>query len=168
MSTRQSARGQSLVEIALVLPVFLLLVLGLLDVGRLVFAYNTLSQAAREGARLASVQAGWIPPLPPGVTCTIPMPDLSPPPATACPTNSADFATRVERAVNRMTLVVGTLPSSQITISCATVGDNCATGHQTGSPVTVKVTYSFRMITPFIGQIIDNIPLAAAASMTIN
>ena len=47
--------GQGLVEFALVLPIFILLVVSLFDLGRAVFAYNTLTNAAREGARLAIV-----------------------------------------------------------------------------------------------------------------
>ena len=48
-------RGQSLVEFALALPVFLLLLFGLLDVGRLVYDYSTLANAARSGLRVAIV-----------------------------------------------------------------------------------------------------------------
>ncbi len=48
-------RGQALVEFALVLPIIVLLVLGLLDLGRAVFSYNTLSQAARQATRTAMV-----------------------------------------------------------------------------------------------------------------
>jgi Flp pilus assembly protein TadG len=48
-------RGQALVEFALVIPLFLLIVVGLFDLGRAVFAYNTLTNAAREGARMAIV-----------------------------------------------------------------------------------------------------------------
>ena len=47
--------GQSLVEFAIVLPVIVLVVLGLFDLGRGVFAYNTLAQAARQANRLAMV-----------------------------------------------------------------------------------------------------------------
>jgi len=53
-STR-SPRGQALVEMALVLPIFLLVMVALFDLGRAVFAYNTLTNAAREGVRLAIV-----------------------------------------------------------------------------------------------------------------
>jgi Flp pilus assembly protein TadG len=53
---RRRTRGQALVEFALVIPIFLLLVFGLLDVGRLVFINNAISQGAREGARYGSVQ----------------------------------------------------------------------------------------------------------------
>ena len=51
------SRGQSLVEFALVFPLMMLLVFALIDMGRLVFASNSLAEAAREGARWGSVQA---------------------------------------------------------------------------------------------------------------
>ncbi|MBA3296244.1 MAG: pilus assembly protein [Acidobacteria bacterium] len=50
-----TGRGQSLVEFALVLPIAILLLMAIFDVGRAVFAYNGLTNAAREGARLAVV-----------------------------------------------------------------------------------------------------------------
>ena len=37
------------------IPLFLLLMVALFDMGRAVFAYNTLTNAAREGARMAIV-----------------------------------------------------------------------------------------------------------------
>jgi Flp pilus assembly protein TadG len=49
------ARGQSLVEFALVLPILLILLLGILDFGRAVAAYNGVSNAARTGVRVAIV-----------------------------------------------------------------------------------------------------------------
>ena len=48
-------RGQSLVEFALVLPILLILMLGILDFGRAIFAYNSVSNGARSGARVAIV-----------------------------------------------------------------------------------------------------------------
>jgi len=48
-------RGQSLVEFALVLPIFLLLITGLFDLARAVWQENTLAFAAREGSRYAIV-----------------------------------------------------------------------------------------------------------------
>jgi hypothetical protein len=48
-------RGQGLVEFALVFPIFLLLVVAAIDVGKGVFAYNSITNGAREGARLAIV-----------------------------------------------------------------------------------------------------------------
>jgi Flp pilus assembly protein TadG len=52
---RRRTRGQSLVEFALVIPLFILLLVAVFDLGRAVFAYNTLTNAAREGARMAIV-----------------------------------------------------------------------------------------------------------------
>jgi len=48
-------RGQSLVEFALVAPVLLVILLGVVDLGRAIYYYNTLSNLAREGARAGIV-----------------------------------------------------------------------------------------------------------------
>jgi hypothetical protein len=53
--SRMSSRGQALAEFALVFPLAMLLLLAVFDVGRAVFVYNGLTNAAREGARLAVV-----------------------------------------------------------------------------------------------------------------
>jgi Flp pilus assembly protein TadG len=55
VKARGRRSGQALVEFALLIPVFLLILVSLFDLGRAVFAYNTLTNAAREGARLAIV-----------------------------------------------------------------------------------------------------------------
>lgn len=47
--------GQGLVEFALVFPIFIMLLLGVFDIGRAVFAYNEITNAAREGVRIAIV-----------------------------------------------------------------------------------------------------------------
>lgn len=51
-SFRDGERGQALVETALVLPMFLILILGIVDFGRAYQQHITVSGAAREGARL--------------------------------------------------------------------------------------------------------------------
>jgi hypothetical protein len=48
-------RGAAAVEFALLLPVLLLLLFGIIDFGRAINAQITLTQAAREGARLAAL-----------------------------------------------------------------------------------------------------------------
>ncbi len=50
-------RGAAAVELALVLPVLLLVVFGVVDFGRMLHAQLRLSQAAREGARAAALGA---------------------------------------------------------------------------------------------------------------
>jgi Flp pilus assembly protein TadG len=53
--SRRRQDGQSLVEVALVLPILVLILLGVFDFGRAVFAFNTVENAAREAARVAIV-----------------------------------------------------------------------------------------------------------------
>jgi Flp pilus assembly protein TadG len=48
-------RGAAAVEFALLLPLLLLIVFGIVDFGRALNAQITLTQAAREGARLAAL-----------------------------------------------------------------------------------------------------------------
>ena len=48
-----SSRGTTMVEFALIVPVLLLLLFGILDLGRALNAYVTMSNASREGARYA-------------------------------------------------------------------------------------------------------------------
>jgi Flp pilus assembly protein TadG len=53
--SRRSRRGQSLVEFALVFPIVIVILLAIFDLGRLVFAYNDIGNAARQGARTAII-----------------------------------------------------------------------------------------------------------------
>lgn len=55
---RRSELGQSLVESSLALAIFLMLLIGTVDLGRLAYQYNAVGQAARELARVASVHPG--------------------------------------------------------------------------------------------------------------
>jgi len=48
-------KGQSILELALILPIMLTLILGITEFGRAWMAMNVLTGAVREGARLASV-----------------------------------------------------------------------------------------------------------------
>ncbi len=61
---RSRTRGQSLVEFALVIPLFLLILSGIMDFGFLLYSRMTVINAAREGARVATTMtedAGTIP-----------------------------------------------------------------------------------------------------------
>lgn len=53
--------GATLVEMAVVIGIFLMLVLGMLDLGIGVFRYNIVSHAARQGARMAIVHGSMAP-----------------------------------------------------------------------------------------------------------
>ncbi len=50
-----SAAGQALAEFAIVVPLIVLFMVAAVDVGRGVFAYNSITNAVREGARMAIV-----------------------------------------------------------------------------------------------------------------
>lgn len=62
IGTRRSrpAEGQSLVEFALVLPILAMLMFGIFDLGRFVFAYADVAGAAREGSRFGLVHPLWV------------------------------------------------------------------------------------------------------------
>ena len=57
----RAQRSQALIEFALVSPVLLLLLFGVVDIGRAVFYYDTISHAAREGARVAVRASNQLP-----------------------------------------------------------------------------------------------------------
>jgi hypothetical protein len=55
--------GQSIVEMAFVLPILLIVLFGIMEFGYLIFAYSTVSQAARNGAETAAQlppYEGWL------------------------------------------------------------------------------------------------------------
>jgi len=52
---KSDQKGQSLVEVAVALPVLLLILLGILDLGRAYFTYIALADAAAEGAAYGAI-----------------------------------------------------------------------------------------------------------------
>ena len=52
----RSERGQTMVETAMVLPILLILIFGMIDFGRAFNAWITVTNAAREGARVAATR----------------------------------------------------------------------------------------------------------------
>lgn len=53
---RRKEKGQSIVELALLLPLLLLMLLGLLDFGRVYYVMVSLNDAAQEGASYAAMR----------------------------------------------------------------------------------------------------------------
>ena len=159
--------GQSLVEFALVLPLFILLLFGVLDVGRYVYMNSVLSQAAREGARVAAAEAGWI-----GMTTTqdpscvtsAALITSANPGAHVCPAAvtgvSNSLQADVTAAANRMVAPFGAV--KHVYFSCQPVGSprprdgrtpDCPAGNRTASKsvVWVRVELTFTPLTPVIG-----------------
>lgn len=53
---RRSERGAAMIEFAIVLPLLLLFICGIVDFGRALWAVNLLTSAARQGGRWAAAQ----------------------------------------------------------------------------------------------------------------
>ena len=156
-------RGQALVEFALILPIFLFMLFGLVDMGRFVYLNSTLSQAAREAARVESVQAGWV-----GHTDA----NCNQPGGPVCPANLAALRTNVLAAANRMMAPFGAVTDAELYTSCATTAPtNAWTTKTCASPTglaSVRIQLSYVPITPFIGRLFSSITAASAATMVIN
>ncbi len=59
MNHKSGAAGTTIVEFAIISIAFFLLIIGLLDVGRGIWTYNSLSAVAREGTRYAIVNGSF-------------------------------------------------------------------------------------------------------------
>jgi len=53
-SNQSRYRGQAIVEFAIALPIILILLVGILEVGRAIFIYSAVTNASREAVRYAS------------------------------------------------------------------------------------------------------------------
>ena len=102
-------KAQGLVEFALVVPILLILAMSVVDFGWGLRAYLTVTNSAREGARL-------------GITCA----------------TDQDIKDRVVAYSN------GLIGDSNVTV----VSNPCKNGGKTGDPLTVKVAYDYKYITP--------------------
>ena len=51
---RPRARGQAMLELALILPIFLLILMAIVEAGRLLLIYSSVSSASREAARFGA------------------------------------------------------------------------------------------------------------------
>ena len=147
------------------MPIFLFGVFGLIDGARLVYLNSTLSQAAREGAREASVEASWI-----GSTDAACGTAGGP----VCPSTVDGFRAQVVTAANHMTAPFGPIPSANVYITCSSASptgnwtaQTCA-NRAPGGLVSVRVTYTYTALTPVVGQILGTLTLSGSASMVIN
>lgn len=133
--------GQGLVEMALALPVLLVLLLGLFDIGRGVYAYGAITNSAREGARLAIVNQ-----------------DL---PSIYQRAASQSVGVAVATCVR-------VLAPGLTTSDCATTNASKLCGTlNVGCIVSVEVRTSYVPITPLVGQLIGPITFISRTEMPI-
>jgi Flp pilus assembly protein TadG len=137
------SRGQALVEFALVLPIFLLLLFGLIDVGRYVYVSNAFNQAAREAARTGAVEQ-W------KYDC----------PASVPVAGQNRFTCTMAVAQDR--LVGQSIDTGASSVTCVSAALQTQTASQCGATDILIVSLTsgtganrFRFLTPIIGQILS-------------
>ena len=156
--------GQSLVEVAISMTVLLILLAGVVDLGRAFFTYITLRDAAQEGASYAAVINTRL---------------LD---STEIPNYCSDITDRVlittkeleGGASNGPINLENLADAGEVNVETTINGTECTLVSQAdvciGGAVSVRVTYDdFPMTTPFMGAIIGSqtIPLSAVVVDTI-
>lgn len=124
----RSERGASAVELAIVLPVLFLVIAGIVDFGRYFFTQIQVTNAAREGARVAIITRGPTPDPVPVITDRVKaaLPNVAPaaitisPIATCATGSTADASVNVQLSFDwivmgpAIRMVRGSWPSSGI------------------------------------------------------
>ncbi|HLY13722.1 MAG TPA: TadE/TadG family type IV pilus assembly protein [Candidatus Limnocylindrales bacterium] len=154
MRRRSDARGQGLIEFALVLPIIVLMFVAIFDFGRAVYALNTVANAAREGARVAAVDQVLTSP-----DCVESMPVEDP--------NNPHWSIRTCAVSAAQALG---LPTSAVTVSYAAppgINLSCAPTLHVGCIATVTVQYTWTAITPLIGGLIGPVSISSSSQMPI-
>lgn len=164
-------RGQGLVEFALVIPVFLVMMFGVLDFGRVIWARNSLENAAREGARYAIVHGGS-----PSQSCPVgpasPLVTVPTAPTADCPAYSPSTQP-VKDAALRFAFAPGSGVAA--TVCYHTAGTTCIGNINSpanitnirGTAVTVRVTSTLNLIVPSLLHL-GSFGVSGESTMLIN
>jgi hypothetical protein len=145
--------------------VFLVMTMGVVDVGRVIWATTSLNSAAREGARYAIVHGGSTSdPCPVGR----PGPDSNPNPVAAClyPSPSKQY---IYDTATASTIAGG---SNVIVTACYGAGctgntDASGADNRRGTPVTVTITSQINLVTPaFLGM--TSFTVSGTSTMVVN
>jgi hypothetical protein len=167
---RRREAGQASLELAIVLPMAMALLIGMFDIGRVVWANDVASSAAAEAVRFAIVRGGSIsnpcPVGPPGGSAIVP------PPSSTCPYPSPSKQAIVDRARERAWAVGGTI-GVQVCYGAGCRGDGDAAGatNARGTPVTVTVSTDLSLVsTAFLGAILgrQTFPVHASSTLPVN
>jgi Flp pilus assembly protein TadG len=118
--------GSALVEFAVVALVLLTLLFGIVDVGRALFAYDFVANAARLGTRFAMVR---------GTNCILPD-------GSSCSATQSDIQTYITS--NATGINTSALTVTAICIGGASSSPPCTPG----VPIRVTVQYAFAFISP--------------------
>jgi TadE-like protein len=167
-------RSQAMIEFALISPVLLLLLFGIVDIGRAIFYYDTINHAVREGARTA-VRASSPLPTNADILATVTTQLIGTPVTEPCPQGPG--ATSATPSPNAALLYV-TEPTPPSTIEPtpppnapggeypAIAAGSCSAVNPASGNARLQVTIRFNLvlITPVIAQATANhIVMTAAA-----
>ena len=161
------SRGQALLEFALVLPIFLSLLFLIVDFGRVVWATNSLANAAREGARYAIVHGGSASnpcPVGPSVPNVTNIPSAS----ASCPYPSPSKQSIID-AVQAYAVAGGGNVSVTVCYGsgCSGSTDTAGATNARGTSVTVTVTSTINLVTgQFLG--LGGYTMHGTSTMVIN
>jgi Flp pilus assembly protein TadG len=152
--------GQALVEFALALPIFMLIVFGVFDLGRAVYAYNTIGNAARDGARVAVVNQI---PTSPDCNESRPIEDAADPhwSIKSCAALSA-----VSLGVKDTDVTVTYSAPPGTTLVCPAT-PSPGTPISVGCIASVTVVYTFTAVTPVIGSIVGPIAMSSTSMVPV-
>jgi Flp pilus assembly protein TadG len=138
---RRRQRGQSLVEFALILPLIVVFVVGLFDLGRGVFAYNTLAQAARQANRTAMVDQN----------------------VDRVKASAIAAAPTLGLAASNVTVCFKTSDTTETDCSNSTA-DNCPEATRViGCMAIVTTSLAYVPMTPVLGSLFGSIPLSSTS-----
>ena len=154
----------------MVLPLFLLMLIGIFDFGRIVWARNALENAAREGARYAIVHGGTeltrcpVGPLDPDH----PGADPTCPPGGSPSTEAAKDVARAWAIAAGDAFAVGMCYG----VGCSAVTETSTDTNGRGTPVTVRTSSTIGLIVPQLFRIINldigTVTLDASITMLVN
>jgi Flp pilus assembly protein TadG len=173
LAGRQRQQSQALIEFALISPVLLLLVFGIIDIGRAVFYYDTINHAAREGARTA-VRASSRMPTNADVLATVIQQLIGAPVSEPCPQgpvtgsvppeNSAwVYVTEPNPPASVETNPPANAPGGEYP-AAASGGCSAVNPASGNAPLQVTIRFNLVLITPIISQATANqIVMTAAA-----
>jgi Flp pilus assembly protein TadG len=147
----ENSEGQALVEFALTILFIFLLFVGMLEMIFLMYAYNTLADAAKEGIRYAVVHGTG------NSNCSGPGLPSATPPVTCSDTAGNNVKTAV---TNFAGLSMQSVPASKVTVSYNPNGANGVACNTPGCLVRVTVNTSYR---PIFGLGWPTVTLYAAA-----
>jgi Flp pilus assembly protein TadG len=168
MSTRKRRSresGQGLMEFALVIPVFLVLVFGMIDLARVIWAMDNLGNSAREAARYASVHGGS------DVTTCPTGPNLGTTPASGCPTWTPD--SKEPTRIQARNFIVAGGSGTTVTVCyytstpCSGNTDQSGATNGRGAFVTVRITTTIGMVAgALVG--LQNFTVTGDSTMIVN